>query len=97
MPVSYCSTRATQPELGLVVCQLNWYVPGVGVLARKPDLPAATKVRLSVAVFTVSLGQLTAIVPKNTQGAQTEVAQTLRLGGGVVSAQTLPPGVVGPV
>src|SRR6266704_3019932 len=70
MPVSYCSTRATQPVEPFTVCQLNWYVPAVGVLAWKFDLPEAREEKIvSVAVFRVSLGQLTANVPKNTQGA----------------------------
>ena len=90
MPVSYCSTRATQPVEPFTVCQLNWYVPGVGVLAWKFDLPEAREEIVSVAVFTVSLGQVTPNVPKNTQGAET-------VGLGLVSLQVLPPGVVGPV
>src|SRR5213593_1397111 len=90
MPVSYCSTRATQPVEPFTVCQLNWYVPGVGVLAWKFDLPEAREETVSVAVFTASLGQVTPNVPKNTQGAET-------VGFGLVSLQVLPAGVVGPV
>src|SRR5438552_7314974 len=69
MRVSYCSTRATQPVEPFTVCQLNWYVPGVGVLAWKFDLPEAREAIVSVAGFRVSLGQAIANVPKNSQGA----------------------------
>src|SRR5438128_10627934 len=69
MPVSNCCTRATQPVEPFTDCQLNWYVPAVGVLAWKFDLPEAREEIVSVAVFTVSLGQVTPNVPKNTQGA----------------------------